>query len=202
MPGSVNVNEGSYDAFAPERGPGGGKGNARNALTGRDNFAPDRMDLGREEYEYREEGQEEDQEDDQEEGLSPDRPTFLSADPHRTLGPLADLIMPKRASGSEATLDRGFRRGPAQAATSQTATTQPNLGPCLYFGPAGERCDRRAVEDGFCARHQQSRAGWTAATTPLSVPQVTKRAVGAAGIIAVLWPILADLIREIIRLLR
>jgi len=189
VPGSVNVNEGSYDAFAPKNGPG--KGDARNLLTGQDKFAPDRMELGREEYEYREEGQEEDA-----------RPAFLSADPHRTLRPLADLIMPKPASESEATLDRAFPRGPAQTAAVQTVTTQPSLGPCLYFGPAGERCDRRAVEDGFCASHQQSRAGWTAASSSLSVPQVTKRAVGAAGILAVLWPILADLIREIIRLLR
>ena len=193
MPGSVNVNEGSYDSFAPEGGSREGKRDARDVLTGQDSFASDR-----EEYEYREERQE----DDQEEGQEPDRSAFLSADPHRTLRPLADLIMPKPASWSESTPDRGFRRGPAQTATAQTATTQPNLGPCLYFGPAGERCDRRAVEDGFCARHQQSRAGWSAAATPLSIPQVTKRAVGAAGIIAVLWPILADLIREIIRLLR
>lgn len=26
-------------------------------------------------------------------------------------------------------------------------------GPCLYLGPQGQRCDRPAVEDGFCARH-------------------------------------------------
>jgi hypothetical protein len=183
VPGSVNVNEGSYDAFAPKSGPGEGKDDARDVLTDQDNFASDR-----EEYEEQKEGQE------------PDRPAFLSADPHRTLRPLADLIMPKPASESEATPDRGFRRGGAQTRTA--ANTDTDLGPCLYFGPAGERCDRRAVEDGFCARHQQSRAGWTAASSSLSIPQVTKRAVGAAGLIAVLWPILADLIREIIRLLR
>ncbi len=26
-------------------------------------------------------------------------------------------------------------------------------GPCLYLGPQGQRCDRPAIEDGFCARH-------------------------------------------------
>src|ERR1700722_19271843 len=29
-----------------------------------------------------------------------------------------------------------------------------DLGPCLYLGPAGQRCDRRAARDGFCSRHQ------------------------------------------------
>ena len=31
-------------------------------------------------------------------------------------------------------------------------------GPCLYFGPAGERCSRPAIDGGFCARHQPLRA--------------------------------------------
>src|ERR1700733_11119284 len=80
--------------------------------------------------------------------------------------------------------------------TFEDSSQEADLGPCLYFGPAGERCDRRALEGGFCARHRPgaSRAGLST--------QVPKRAVAAAGVLAALWPILADLIRELIRLLR
>ncbi len=89
------------------------------------------------------------------------------------------------------------------AIRSREARRAPNAadqGPCLYFGPAGQRCDRRAVEGGFCSRHQP--ADRTGGSRSLSVPEVSKRALGAAGILAVLWPILADLIRELLRLLR
>jgi hypothetical protein len=69
-------------------------------------------------------------------------------------------------------------------------------GPCLYFGPAGQRCSRRAVEGSFCARHQPG------GSQVLSLPQISRRGVAVIGLLAVLWPVLADLIREIIRLLR
>ena len=36
----------------------------------------------------------------------------------------------------------------------------------------------------------------------LSTPQLSRRALGHHGLLAVLWPVLADLIRELIRLLR
>ena len=73
-----------------------------------------------------------------------------------------------------------------------------DLGPCLYLGPAGQRCSRRAVEGGFCARHQPG----SSQLAGLSVPQISKRAVAFFGLLAVLWPVLADLVRELIRLLR
>ena len=83
---------------------------------------------------------------------------------------------------------------PAEAlAVSPTAG---NPGPCLYLGPAGQRCDRPAVEGSFCSRHQPSPSG-----SPSS-KGISRRAIAAGGIIAVLWPVLADLVREIIRLLR
>jgi hypothetical protein len=69
-------------------------------------------------------------------------------------------------------------------------------GPCLYFGPAGQRCNRRAVEGSFCARHQPG------AVQVLSLPQISRRGVAVIGLLAVLWPVLADLIREVLRLLR
>lgn len=105
-----------------------------------------------------------------------------------------DLSPPKAAADDAAPPSR---RGPNGRVTPSAA----DLGPCLYFGPAGERCDRRAVSGSFCSRHQPAPLGSPTAGRSLSIPQVSKRALGAAGIIAVLWPILADLIREILRLL-
>jgi hypothetical protein len=90
----------------------------------------------------------------------------------------------------------------AQTMGSPKETAQPDLGPCLYFGPAGQRCDRRATAGGFCARHQPKDAASLGETRSVSIPQISKRALGAAGILAVVWPILYDLIRELLRLLR
>jgi hypothetical protein len=104
-------------------------------------------------------------------------------------------------------------------------------GPCLYFGPQGQRCDRPAIANGFCARHlpaQLNQSARFASTSPLqtSVASPSSRpyagvaspgfkhygglpspgtkpfariiAVGIA-IFAALWPVIADLLREIIR---
>jgi hypothetical protein len=71
-----------------------------------------------------------------------------------------------------------------------------DLGPCLDLGPAGQRCARPAQEGGFCAVHQPegSAAGR---------PAVSARRAGViAAILALLWPILADIVRELIRLFR
>jgi hypothetical protein len=82
-------------------------------------------------------------------------------------------------------------------------------GPCLYFGPQGQRCDRRALADGFCARHlpaqlgQSAQAGATSPERPGAASLGSKPfgriiAIGIA-IFAALWPVVADLLREIIR---
>jgi hypothetical protein len=87
--------------------------------------------------------------------------------------------------------------------------TSSDQGPCLYFGPQGQRCDRRAVADGFCRRHlsaqlnQSARFGAAAPAQPGvasrdSKPFARVIAVGIA-IFAALWPVIADLLREIIR---
>jgi hypothetical protein len=68
--------------------------------------------------------------------------------------------------------------------------------PCLYFGPAGQRCSRLAVDGSFCDRHQPVEAG---TAFPGRFP---RQAIAGAGIIAVLWPVLADLVRELLHLFR
>jgi len=107
-------------------------------------------------------------------------------------------------------------------------------GPCLYFGPQGQRCDRPAIANGFCARHlpahldQAARFGatspaQTATASPSSKPYAGVPSPGferygglpspgskpfarivAVGIaiFAALWPVIADLLREILRWIR
>jgi len=82
--------------------------------------------------------------------------------------------------------------------TPQAISGAGDLGPCLYLGPSGQRCNRRAVEGGFCARHQPDAGRFQG----LSIPQVSRRGVAVIGLLAVLWPVLADIVRELIRLLR
>jgi hypothetical protein len=73
------------------------------------------------------------------------------------------------------------------------ASSGVDQGPCLYLGPSGQRCDRRALEGGYCSSH---RPGAT------SLPKVTasKRTLAAiAAIAGLLWPVIADVVREIMR---
>lgn len=89
----------------------------------------------------------------------------------------------------------------APDSANQAAT---DFGPCLYLGPAGQRCGGRAAANGFCRRHQPDsrflkESGGIGPATPLLSP----RRVGVIfTILALLWPLLADIIRELIRFLR
>jgi hypothetical protein len=66
-------------------------------------------------------------------------------------------------------------------------------GPCLYLGPGGERCDRRAVRDGFCVKHLPGAIGERIATP-------SKKVIAALlAISGLLWPLLADIVRELLR---
>jgi hypothetical protein len=75
-----------------------------------------------------------------------------------------------------------------------------NQGPCLYLGSAGQRCSSRATARGFCQRHQPDA---TLTRTPADTPLVSPRRVGAVlTIMALLWPLLADIVRALIRYFR
>lgn len=69
-------------------------------------------------------------------------------------------------------------------------------GPCLYLGPSGQRCDRRAIEGGFCLQHQPGGA------RKIPSGRSARRAMALGIAFAVLWPILDALLRELIRWLR
>src|SRR5271167_2648316 len=82
-------------------------------------------------------------------------------------------------------------------------------GPCLYFGPQGQRCSRPAVSNGFCGRHMPAQLGESANPGAPSYARPGGAALGSRplarivaigiAIFAALWPIVADLLREIIR---
>lgn len=112
---------------------------------------------------------------------------------------------PTAPSGSPGTADSPSRRvnRPIRVRASgqtggqmggQPGTQIGDQGPCLYFGPAGQRCSRRALPGGFCAAH---RPGAKAVSQPSSKP--TKIIAAIIGMVGVLWPYLVDAIREIAR---
>jgi hypothetical protein len=85
-------------------------------------------------------------------------------------------------------------------ATPSPAGPRPNnadQGPCLYFGPRGQRCNRRALAGGFCPIHQPAGAP---GGIPGSTSKPSKKFIASAlAIVAVIWPYLADILREVIR---
>lgn len=71
-----------------------------------------------------------------------------------------------------------------------------DLGPCLYLGPNGQRCNRRATMDCFCRRHQPG-------TSTISAPFFTPKKFAAFLIaLAMLWPELTRFVSALARLLR
>src|SRR5215469_5673372 len=65
-------------------------------------------------------------------------------------------------------------------------------GNCLYFGLAGERCDRPAAESGFCREHSGNREE--------ADPRKPGRILAAVmAILALLWPVIGDVVQFIMR---
>jgi hypothetical protein len=71
-----------------------------------------------------------------------------------------------------------------------------DYGPCLYLGPVGQRCDRRALAGGFCAWHRPG------ARPPVGSTPSAKRVAAVIGALVALLPWLGELIRELLRMLR
>ena len=73
-------------------------------------------------------------------------------------------------------------------------------GPCLYFGPRGQRCDRRATNAGFCAIHQPNGGVAASGAAASGIPKPSKKFIASLlAIAAVVWPYLADIVKEVIR---
>ena len=95
---------------------------------------------------------------------------------------------------------RGSASGPDQPVFSGLPNVQAANRPlCLYLGPAGERCYRPALDSGFCPSHQPN--GSPSALRDQSRSR-KKKAAATVGIIAAMWPLIEELLRQIFRLLR
>lgn len=85
---------------------------------------------------------------------------------------------------------------PALAPSGSNRALPDDLGPCLYLGPAGQRCDRGATGDGFCQRHQP---GMPTSSAPFLTP---KKLAAFLIALAMLWPELTRFLSALARLLR
>lgn len=116
--------------------------------------------------------------------------------------PVQGLPLPPRTSLRPTVPPRGNLR------TSNPAPPQPFAVqyPCLYIGPAGQRCSLPAREDGFCVKHQLRSPTGPGANAQnvdeISESTIAKRALAVIGVLVALWPLIAELIRELRRLLR
>jgi hypothetical protein len=100
-------------------------------------------------------------------------------------------VVPNAEAFSPDSIDQST---PNKSVTTRTLPT--DLGPCLYLGPAGQRCDRRAARDGFCSRHQPD-------APTVSAPFLTPKKLAAFLIaLAMLWPELTRFLSALARLLR
>ena len=130
----------------------------------------------------------------------------FNLDPERTAADSESSVEPD--SDSVETTSYGvLTTGGDGALTS--GKNRNDQGPCLYFGPQGQRCSRPALANGFCARHMPAQLGESANPSAASYARPGGAALGSrplarivaigVAIFAALWPIVADLLREIIR---
>ena len=77
---------------------------------------------------------------------------------------------------------------------SQEMPREPTLrdsqGPCLYFGPKGERCSRPALEGCYCASHQANGAA------SISARSYSRVLAATIALILIVWPYISDLVRD------
>ncbi|MDE3111029.1 MAG: hypothetical protein KGL02_13960, partial [Acidobacteriota bacterium] len=84
--------------------------------------------------------------------------------------------------------------GPVPTAFLTPAAAASDQGPCLYLGPAGQRCSQRAVKGGFCAAHQPG------VTARAKVAKRSKIAAAIAGILGARWPYVYDFVHALMRI--
>jgi hypothetical protein len=90
--------------------------------------------------------------------------------------------------------NRPDQQPPKPSAANRALTG--DLGPCLYLGPAGQRCDRGATRAGFCQRHQP---GASVTSAQFFTP---KKLAAFLIALAMLWPELTRFLSALARLLR
>lgn len=123
---------------------------------------------------------------------------FLTVNaPKDTLHPRGMVDFRRRPTGTgvDGVEDQSYDQGPWSMPVSAALGEQ---GPCLYLGSKGQRCGNAALANGFCAKH--TGAGNAVTAEPLERSLNRKRLLAAIGtLFAVLWPILSELVKAIIR---
>src|SRR5215469_11292978 len=82
---------------------------------------------------------------------------------------------------------------PEAAETPSTAKARPALGPCLYLGPAGQRCRKPAIAGGYCPRHHVD------PELKAEGRDYTRVVVATVALVIIIWPYVSDLVRDLIR---
>jgi|SRR5450432_896691 hypothetical protein len=113
--------------------------------------------------------------------------------------PLGSDATGGRGTGSDGTGDVDSSDDEEPLPPAVAAASGGSQGPCLYFGPQGQRCSRPALVGGFCSRHLRN-GDQPNAEGPRPAPsRLPKIAVAGIGILAALWPIIFDILRVIVR---
>jgi hypothetical protein len=81
----------------------------------------------------------------------------------------------------------------AQDETADEPLRAGSHGPCLYLGPKGQRCSRRASEGGYCTTHQ---AGGASGIAERSYGRVLTATI---AVMLIVWPYISGLVHELIR---
>jgi hypothetical protein len=135
---------------------------------------------------------------------------------------------PEVVEAAERARTAGRRAASGRASSGASASARGvevvNYGPCLYFGPRGERCERRATATGFCRRHSPSEPqqlnrsafGVVVDDDALPAPEANESEDAARaesikkrsrilfallGLAGVLWPVLNEMLRALISFL-
>jgi hypothetical protein len=133
------------------------------------------------------------------ENAQPDEWEFLAQAPS-SITPTPYSITPAPAPQFPSIQSETAQFPSAESKSTQFPRAQsPSRPLCLYFGPAGERCYQPALDNGFCRRHQPNRSPTALGDEARAR---TKKAAAVTGVIAVLWPLIEELLRQIFRLFR
>jgi hypothetical protein len=97
------------------------------------------------------------------------------------------------AVAGDGALEEGAEEVEFSSLPEPVQTDSRDRGPCLYLGPAGQRCNRAALDGGFCASHRPSGGIAGAVRDPARVLAAT------IAIVALLWPYLHDVVRELLQ---
>lgn len=103
--------------------------------------------------------------------------------------PAGKVTIPPPAGAPD---DFGIETGNMQLAEPKPG----DQGPCLYLGPQGQRCYRRALRDGFCASHLPGAAPIVGGQSHTPSKKLVAALLAISGL---LWPLLADIVREVLR---